>query len=65
MKTQTFKFRLKKGYQRCHVAVQELADDVIVEGDQVYETTHPGVAYALDRQPALERATATSKGGGE
>lgn len=62
MKPETFKYRLKKGYQRCQVAVQELDQDVVVEADKVFETTHPGVARELDRQPALERAAAT-KGG--
>lgn len=55
-KTETIKFRLKKGYTRVHVAVQELDHDVILEAGKVFETDHAGVAHALDRNPALERA---------
>lgn len=55
------RFQLREGYTRCQVAVQELADDVLLEGDQVFETTSANVAAELDAQPALKRAAAKSK----
>lgn len=54
----TYRFQLREGYKRCQVAVQELSDDVILEGDQVFETTSASVAAELDDQPALKRAAA-------
>lgn len=57
------KFKLKAGYTRAIVAVQELADQVVVEADKPFVTSHPGVIAALDHQPALERVPATKKGG--
>ena len=56
--TTTYRFQLREGYKRCQVAVQELADDVVVEGDQVFETASANVAAELDAQPALKRAAA-------
>lgn len=55
------RFQLREGYQRAQVAVQELLDDVILEGDKVFETDSDGVAAELDDQPALKRAAAKSK----
>ena len=52
----THRFKLRKGYKRAQVSVQELADDVVLEGDKVFETDSAGVAAELDDQPALERA---------
>lgn len=52
----TYRFKLRKGYQRAQVSVQELADDVVLTGDQVFETSSGSVAAELDDQPALERA---------
>ena len=52
------RFQLREGYQRIQVAVQTLADDVVLEGDQVFETVSEGVAAELDQQPALKRAAA-------
>lgn len=59
------RFQLRKGHTRVQVAVQELDHDVVIASGEVYETDHAGVAHALDRQPALERAkdSAKEKGG--
>lgn len=57
----TYRFKLRKGYQRAQIAVQELTDDVVVTGDQVYTTQSAGVAAELDDQPALERAAHPAK----
>jgi len=57
----THRFKLRKGYQRAQVSVQELADDVVITGDDVFETTSAGVAAELDDQPALERAADPAK----
>lgn len=54
----TYRFQLREGYERCQVAVQELADDVVLTGSDVFETDSANVAAELDAQPALKRAAA-------
>lgn len=63
MSTDTIKYRLRKGFNRAQVAVQELEEDVVLTSGEVYETTEQSVVRALDSHHAFERVPDEKKGG--